>query len=311
MFLIPPPRRGVYLCHPITASQDLRPPGPVPPDVAPFRRAGKADRRRPLCTFFFSTFPSSLSPDTSFEEMLASIQDEADTAKHGIRREQDERFGRAFALPAADATPSATAVTNWVEDNPKLAWGGPLVLCFPFFASPQKNNDTGRHRLRRPSRDDSGEEGDSTAPAHGKEKAEDNSGERKSANGNTERQPELDGDADVADSAGDHVDTSDTNDGDTKGSRRSSTDLGGCSSSADGTARRGAADRTVAFSFAAEFGGSLAVHPATVEVAEQDGGPLAYASGGLERSAACFLPDFVGAGGFSEFVPLLEAVFGR
>lgn len=77
------------------ASQDLRPPGPVPPDIAPFRLSGSADGRPPLCYF--------------------SLMDGGD-------QEGPER-GRAFAHPEADLTPCATHVTNWIEDNPRIAWG--------------------------------------------------------------------------------------------------------------------------------------------------------------------------------------------
>lgn len=77
------------------ASQDLRPPGPVPPDVAPFRLAGRADTRPSLCSF--------------------SATD--DVASNGVSSR-----GRAFAYPIVDSTPCASHVTNWIEDNPRLAW---------------------------------------------------------------------------------------------------------------------------------------------------------------------------------------------
>lgn len=79
-----------------SASQDLRPPGPVPPDVAPFRLAGRADSRPSLCSF--------------------SATD--DSASNGVSSR-----GRAFAYPVVDSTPCASHVTNWIEDNPRLAWG--------------------------------------------------------------------------------------------------------------------------------------------------------------------------------------------
>lgn len=79
-----------------SASQDLRPPGPVPPDVAPFRLAGRADTRPSLCSF---------------------------SATDGVASNGVSSRGRAFAYPIVDSTPCASHVTNWIEDNPRLAWG--------------------------------------------------------------------------------------------------------------------------------------------------------------------------------------------
>lgn len=76
------------------ASQDLRPPGPVPPDVAPFRHAGSAREKPSLCAF--------------------SMAEGAGLAA---------QKGRAFRHhPEADSSPCATLVTNWIEDNYDLVW---------------------------------------------------------------------------------------------------------------------------------------------------------------------------------------------
>lgn len=84
-----PPHSGPF--HP--ASQDLRPPGPVPPDVAPFRLAGAADGQPPLSSF----------------------------SAIGVGKGEESK-SRAYAHLATDDTPSATHVTNWIEDNPRMVW---------------------------------------------------------------------------------------------------------------------------------------------------------------------------------------------
>lgn len=97
------------------ASQDLRPPGPVPPDVAPFRHAGSADEKPPLCLF--------------------STMEGANAAAEK---------GRAFRHhPEADGSPCATHVTNWIEDNHGLVWS--------HFASSQYFRHKGRHQRRKDS----------------------------------------------------------------------------------------------------------------------------------------------------------------
>lgn len=95
------------------ASQDLRPPGPVPPDVVPFRHAGSADEKPPLCLF--------------------SMIEGADSVA---------QKGRAFDHhPEADGSPCATHVTNWIEDNHALVWS--------HFASSQSFRHKGRHPRRK------------------------------------------------------------------------------------------------------------------------------------------------------------------
>ncbi|CAM9305243.1 unnamed protein product [Hapterophycus canaliculatus] len=275
----------------VAASQDLRPPGPVPPDVAPFRRASRADRRPPLCTFFYTSVPGSVSSKMSLKEILAYIQDTSDAADHGNRNEQDGRFGRAFAQPTADATPSATAVVNWVEDNPRLAWGSPLALCFPFIASQQTRCDSSRHRSRHLSQDGFGAEGKSAAAVAGEGKGDNLPGGKESADGETERDPVEAGDAAVDASAGDHDDAADKTSGRKRDSYQSDRGPGNLSSSGGA--------------------GSEAVQAATTAATEPEEASYEEASGGPAQIAASFLPDIVGAGGFSEFVPLLEAIIGR
>lgn len=64
-------------------------------DVAPFRQAGSTDGQPPLCSFFTD----------------------------GDKTGNPSKKGRALAHPAADDTPCATHVINWIEDNFMLGGG--------------------------------------------------------------------------------------------------------------------------------------------------------------------------------------------
>jgi len=137
---------------------------------------------------------------------------------------REEDVGRAFGHPAADRTPAATHVINFLEDNPALAWGSSE------FGGPN-GRGLGRGRLLQ---HDSGK---AAEPEAGTE------GSRGAPAGN------------VPD-------------------------------------------------------GSSAAAAAAV-AAKKPGESLPGEAAGPLKPVPAVLPDVVGAGGFAEFVPLLEAVIGR
>lgn len=291
---------------PCTASQDLRPPGPVPPDATPFRQAWSADGRRPLCTFFLppahlagggdrdgdgdgktakageNGVPGNKSNDAAVAQVgkvgrkarvkTAAREGEVATSggsqpstyagkgevAEGAAGRRGGDLGRAFGHPAADSSPTATHVINFIEDNPDLAWRSSALR------APRRRSV--QHPGHARGDDQDSEHGGATSAS------ESEAGGRKSAKGKRQRNPEdEDGDEE---SAGLFA--------------RMRSKWRGGGDKQGGTETAVAAGATVA-------AGERLLEEATAPVA----------------SAAAVLPDVVGAGGFAEFIPLLDTVFGR
>ncbi|CAM9209978.1 unnamed protein product, partial [Ectocarpus sp. 13 AM-2016] len=304
----------------VAASQDLRPPGPVPPDLAPFRRAGRADGLPPLCTFS-CRLAEGEGPDAGVGNLSGS---EKKKAKKGNRndainssqqpverdvrdaqgdrnqtldetdgRQTDERreaardrnqrcVGRAFAHPAADVTPSATHVINWIEDNPVVAWGDVAVS-----AALRRN----RHQRER-----------DTASSQNRQCHSASSGEKTSSN---TRKSAIKG---------------------TKAHRRDTPhkrevkpgydDVGGEGTGESGVRETGARTPTRSTkrdeSQGAEISSEEGVEPAEAPAAStNESGSSVGALAAAPTPRPAVLPDIVGAGGFTEFIPLLEIIIGR
>ncbi|CAM9137505.1 unnamed protein product [Ectocarpus sp. 6 AP-2014] len=306
----------------VAASQDLRPPGPVPPDLAPFRRAGRADGLSPLCTF--SCRPAEgEGPDAGVGNLSGSEKkkakngnrndaingsqqpvernvrdaqddrnqtlDETDGGQTDERREaardRNQRYvGRAFAHPAADVTPSATHVINWIEDNPVVAWGDAVVSAALRRNRHQRERDTASSESRRHFSASSGEKTSSNT-RKGAVKETEADARRRDAPHKRERKPGFDdvgGDVtgeSGGKEAGDRTPTRSTKRDENKGVDVSS---GEGLESAEAPAASTNESRSSV--------GALAAGP---------------------TPAPAVLPDIVGAGGFTEFIPLLEIIIGR
>lgn len=301
----------------LPASQDLRPPGPVPPDLAPFRRAGSADGLPPLCTF--SCRPAEdEGQDAAVDDLSGS---EKNKAKNGQRkdaingsqqaveryardtqddrkqtfdetdgRQRDERgeaawdrnrryVGRAFAHPAADVTPSATHVVNWIEDNPVVAWGD-VAVSTALRRNHHQGEETASSQNRQHHPTYPGEK-TSSNPRKGAVKETEADADRRDASRKLERKPGYD---DVG--------------GDGTGER------GGEETEDKAPARSTERDANNGVEISSEEG--LRPAESTNENGSSVGAPAA-----APTPAAAVLPDIVGAGGFTEFFPLLETIIGR
>eukprot|EP00752_Nemacystus_decipiens_P001703 g1649.t1 len=282
----------------VAASQDLRPPGPVPPDSAPFRQAGSADCRPALCTFFLppahlasggdgdgdmakvgeSPVPvdqSNVAADNPVGKVGGKTWFKASGGKNEVAGggggsqpstdvENDDAggavdhraggLGRAFGHPAADSSPAATHVVNFIEDNPDLAWSNSALR------DPKQGG--GVQHLGHV-REDDHDSGQDEVTSTSKPEAS-----RRSAKETQRRNPEDEGRDEG--SAGFF-------------SRMRSKRPGG-----------GPTEEAVA------AGTEVAARERLLEDATA---PL--------KSGAAALPDIVGAGGFAEFIPLCDTVFGR
>lgn len=299
-FILPPPPanpparvpfdpHGRRPCEPccsplsITASQDLRPPGPVPPDVVPFRRAELGYGRPPLCTF--------------------SLFSDADD-------------GRSRGAEG---------------------WESP----------PKSNKDDGRSRRSGSYNADSDNNNDSNNKMH----SSSSSDNRKNINTNDKIGRKVDGsDSDAENQAKKNGPgligggTGAAGDGE-RGSRSNSeaaaaVDAVGSSSSSSSQRKTDDGSRNV--NFARAFGHAAAdLTPSATHVVnwieDNPGVPWGFCrpfpglhrttatatatEGTVQKEAAAspfrfatspaVLPDIVGAGGFAEFLPLLEAIIGR
>lgn len=315
----PPPCTNTYIFQ---ASQDLRPPGPVPPDLAPFRRAGRADGLPPLCVF--SCRPAEgEGPDAGVGNLSGSEKNKAKNGnindaingsqqpvERNVRDAQDDRnqtldetdggqtderreaardrnqryVGRAFAHPAADVTPSATHVINWIEDNPVVAWGDVAVSAAVRRNRHQRERDTASSENRRRHSASSGENTSSNT-RKGAVKETEADAHRRDAPHKRERKPGYD-------------------------------DVGG-----DGTGESGgkeAGDRTPTRSTkrdenkGVEISSREGLEPAEAPaVLTNESGSSVGALAAAPTPPPAVLPDIVGAGGFTEFIPLLEIIIGR
>lgn len=265
--------------------------------MVPFRQAGSAYGRPPLCTFFLPLARSagggedgdketagagknhSVPADKNSNEALIG-QTRGGAIKSWVRavgREYsggvngaDRReggLGRAFGHPAADSSPAATHVVNFIEDNADLVWSS-FALRGP--------DERGQRDVQHPRR---AEGSDREESAHDKPPtAHESEAGRRSTKGK-QRRSSADDDDDGEENAG-------------KGAARMH------------SKRRGGEDR-VGGTETAEAG-APAVGVTVVEgerLLEQATAPL--------KPTAAVLPDIVGAGGFAEFIPLLDTVFGR
>eukprot|EP00903_Cladosiphon_okamuranus_P009667 g9198.t1 len=162
--------------------------------------------------------------------------------------------GRAFGHLAADSSPAATHVVNFIEDNPGLVWSS-SALRGPWRRSVQhvqyvrgNDHDSGHDEATR---------------------ARESEAVRRNARGKRRRSLEYDEEI--------------TGEGARMRSKR-----------------RGGGDRKGGPGTAVDLDAEAA---AGERVLDRGTAPL--------TSAAAVLPDVVGAGGFAEFIPLLETIFGR
>ncbi|CAM9947482.1 unnamed protein product, partial [Ectocarpus fasciculatus] len=306
----------------VAASQDLRPPGPVPPDLAPFRRAGSADGLPPLCTF--SCRPAEgEGQDAGVGNLSGS---EKNTAKNGqrndaingshqaveryVRDTQDDRnqtfnetvggqtdecgeaardrnqryVGRAFAHPAADVTPSATHVVNWIEDNPVVACGDVAVSAALRRNHHQREGDTASSQKRQRHPVFPGENTSSSTRKSAVKETEADAN-RRDAYHKRKRKPGYDdvGGDGTGDSGGEEAE-------DRMSTRSTERDA---KNGGDASSEKGLEHTEAPVASTDEHGSSV-------------GPPVAEST-----PAAAVLPDIVGAGGFTEFIPLLETIIGR
>lgn len=262
----------------------------MPPDASPFRQAVSAYGRPPLCTFFlppaYLTVVGDMDGETANakehsvrgnksndvvsktwvkargREVRVAIsggrsQPSTDAENGGAEGAVGHRggdLGRAFGHPAADSSPPATHVVNFIEDNPDLVWSSSAL------------RGPGRRSVShlRHARGNDHDSGHDEATSAGESEAG-----RRNAKGKRRRSPEHDEGI-----AG-------------EGARMKSK-------------MRGGGDREGGTETAVAVDAEVADGERALEVAIA---PL--------TSAAAVLPDVVGAGGFTEFIPLLETIIGR
>lgn len=263
------------------ASPDLRPPGPLPPDTAPFRLAhGSVGDQSALCYFQLSRHVGR----------LARERKQGGNEGGGGEGEKDgkakvDKHGRAFAYPAADATPCATHVTNWIEDHPRIAWGNAdaCIASSPPVPHPHtahhRHHKRGDHREPHPHRRQDRHNG-----CHALHDSK--SSARTATETSTIDQPII---------------ANSYQSDDTKGTvgrvvKDEATGEEILSGERDGCASKCPTVETTASAT------MLAPTPS-------EGGRSGEEGAKHERTPV--LPNVAGAGGFSEFLPLLDAVIGR